>query len=252
MKKNKKEIIKAETIDKYISTGNPHYDEYATAFHIEVIANDLFSEIVEIPLRLFSSYTVIFFNQRGKPSQVLEQFSEDLNSEKLSIKQQVFIVRHLIQYLKKTKYVTDVSNKYDIGKQLPNNIFDKNHKHYSETIELNPIVRLLKVKLEKLFQSMESEYKSTKILTTDEILDDYYYEDSPHYNNYVSDFFDELQESTIFNDVNKPLQVFDLFINNFNDNKDNPKLILKELVNNFHEFGFTDDQKGLILSNSRY
>lgn len=113
MSKNKSSTNKLETVEKYFNTENDHYNEHTFALYQEAQEKKLFKDL-EIPLRLFSDYEDIFVTNRTKFLQVSKQFVEVMEKEKLSNKQQVFILEHLISWFTGTTFSDDDGKTYSV------------------------------------------------------------------------------------------------------------------------------------------
>jgi hypothetical protein len=146
MAKSKKQTNDLEKIEAYFTTENPHYNGFTLDIYNEAKENNLFPDI-ETPLWIFAYATNEFYKSRNKPLQVLSELKETFTKQKLIKEQQAFILKHLIDFFKKTVYDDTESRK---------------------EIQLTQIEKLLKKELEQIkptkANKTETEYNWNKTI----------------------------------------------------------------------------------------
>jgi len=111
-----------ESLESYIHTGNEHYDSYSLEFLCEVLQSGLF-ENPEISMKVYSESLDKFEDLSENPIQALNNFNKELENQKFTKEQQLFICTWLHKYLRNTEY---------------------------ESLDLSSISKLIKAQKEKL------------------------------------------------------------------------------------------------------
>ncbi len=92
-----------QALESYFKTENDHWNGFNLEMLCEVLQQGEF-ENPELPLRLFNNATDIFVEKHETPLQAVQQFAGQLDKNKLSASQKIFLYKWVCKYLNGTEY----------------------------------------------------------------------------------------------------------------------------------------------------
>ena len=92
-----------EALESYFNTENEHWNGFAFNMLCEVLQFEQFKN-PELPLILFENAEENFLTNNKKPVKAIKLFAEDLDKNKLTVSQKLFIYEWVYKYLKGTYF----------------------------------------------------------------------------------------------------------------------------------------------------
>ena len=102
-----------EALEGYFKTDNEHWNEYTFDILCEVLKQGQF-ENSETPLELFSKGIEIFIKEYQTPLKAVNIFTAELDINKLSDSQKLFVSEWVLKYLKYTEFDNDMTEINDL------------------------------------------------------------------------------------------------------------------------------------------
>ena len=147
-------IKEIEALESYFKTENEHWNGYAFKMLCEVLRTGDFDN-PETPLQLFSMAVDVVPKQYDTPLKTVQLFGIEIDKEKLSPTQKLFVYDWILKYLKGSEFDNDTSEIQDLLK-IPIMRLKNEVKNLPENNK--PLVRnmrdTLKVFMQKEFEQM--------------------------------------------------------------------------------------------------
>lgn len=97
-----------EALESYIKTDNEHWNEHALKMLCELLQQAQF-ENLETPLHLFNISTDIFCEHSESPFKAVQIFAGEMDKQKLTPLQKLFIYECVCRYLKQSEFDFDLT-----------------------------------------------------------------------------------------------------------------------------------------------
>ncbi len=133
-----------EALESYIKTENEHWNEFTFEMLCEILQQGQF-ENPEIPLQLFSNSIDTFTEHHEHPIKAVQLFAGELDKNKLTASQKIFIYEWVCKYLKQSEFDFD-------SKPIKDLLNSKKEKLKSENQPIKPLTRNIRDTLKAMMQ----------------------------------------------------------------------------------------------------
>lgn len=98
------EITKIESLESYFKTENEHWNEYAFKTIRKALESVMFSDFIPLMNLYEGSITIASETHREKPFEGLQLIIADCDKNEFNIKQKIFLLERVFEYLDKTEF----------------------------------------------------------------------------------------------------------------------------------------------------